>query len=242
MASTNKTTNYELSQFVATDKPAWLQDYNSDMGKIDTAVKNASDSASSASGVANAVSTSVGDISNLTTTDKNDVVSAVNEVKTDAQTAYNLANTASTNASKALGDLQKLNLTTIGTCTVSYTVNNGSPVSVSDSNLKFAKDSSNSVFKVYGHAVVGNLQRVSGTLKVTISGLNFSNDSNYTINAMVLRLPKYVNDNAYTFISDQPVEVKSNGDLEISWNIDGDIDNIRFIFFPCVYFNKNFGD
>ena len=43
MASTNKTPNYNLSQFIATDKPAWLTDVNGDMSKIDTAIKNVSD-------------------------------------------------------------------------------------------------------------------------------------------------------------------------------------------------------
>lgn len=38
MSSTNKTTNYELSQFTQTDKPAWLGDYNLDMSKIDSAL------------------------------------------------------------------------------------------------------------------------------------------------------------------------------------------------------------
>ena len=39
MASTTKTTNLELSQFVGTDKPAWLTDYNGDMQKIDDGYK-----------------------------------------------------------------------------------------------------------------------------------------------------------------------------------------------------------
>ena len=34
MSSTNKTPNYQLSQFVGSDKPAWLADYNQDMSKI----------------------------------------------------------------------------------------------------------------------------------------------------------------------------------------------------------------
>lgn len=38
MGSTNKTTNLELSQFLGTDKPAWLIDYNADMLAIDSAV------------------------------------------------------------------------------------------------------------------------------------------------------------------------------------------------------------
>ncbi len=49
MAHTNSTANYELSQFLGTDKPAWLVDYNGDMLKIDTALKaNADAEAASA--------------------------------------------------------------------------------------------------------------------------------------------------------------------------------------------------
>lgn len=35
MGSTNKTSKFQLSQFSASDKPAWLSDYNADMDKID---------------------------------------------------------------------------------------------------------------------------------------------------------------------------------------------------------------
>lgn len=35
MASTNKTANLKLSQYVNSDKPSYLQDYNEDMRKID---------------------------------------------------------------------------------------------------------------------------------------------------------------------------------------------------------------
>lgn len=55
MASTNKTTNLSLSQFIATDKPSWLSDYNADMAKIDAGYGTAiSDSASAVSGAASA--------------------------------------------------------------------------------------------------------------------------------------------------------------------------------------------
>lgn len=40
MASTNKTTTLELSQFNAGDRPSFLTDYNSDMSKLDTEVKS----------------------------------------------------------------------------------------------------------------------------------------------------------------------------------------------------------
>lgn len=43
MAHTNETTNYHLSQFVGTDIPNPLVDYNGDMVKIDTAIKGVAD-------------------------------------------------------------------------------------------------------------------------------------------------------------------------------------------------------
>ena len=69
MSSTNKTTNYDLSQFVGSDKPAWLSDYNQDMSKIDTAIKSASDAATSAGGEATSAATSIGDLTTLTVND-----------------------------------------------------------------------------------------------------------------------------------------------------------------------------
>ena len=53
MGATNHTTNYELSQFIGTDKPSWLNDYNNDMLKIDTAVKANATAASGAQTTAN---------------------------------------------------------------------------------------------------------------------------------------------------------------------------------------------
>ena len=53
MSSTNKTTNYELSQFLGSDKPAWLVDYNGDMQKIDTQMKANADAATAAQTKAN---------------------------------------------------------------------------------------------------------------------------------------------------------------------------------------------
>lgn len=57
MAATNHTENYNLSQFVGTDRPTWLVDYNGDMVKIDTQLKqNADDIASASAGGLTSVS------------------------------------------------------------------------------------------------------------------------------------------------------------------------------------------
>lgn len=57
MSSTNKTTNYELSQFIGSDKPAWLVDYNGDMSKIDNQMKANADAAASAASQASSAAT-----------------------------------------------------------------------------------------------------------------------------------------------------------------------------------------
>ena len=150
MASTNKTSNYELSQFVGSDKPAWLGDYNSDMSKIDTAIKNASDTATSASGSASSATTAIGDISTLTTTDKTSLVGAVNEVNTTAGTAqttansaYGLANSASTNITNLATYLTMSQFTT-PTATGSNNIN------ITTSDVSCASNSTGSLGKIYG--------------------------------------------------------------------------------------------
>ena len=69
MGATNTTTYYNLSQFIGTDKPAWLQDYNGDMLKIDTAINNAKTAADSAANAASAAqndaTTALGDITTI---------------------------------------------------------------------------------------------------------------------------------------------------------------------------------
>ena len=48
MSSTNKTNNYSLSQYIGTDKPTYLGDYNADMLKIDNAIHAVNSTATTA--------------------------------------------------------------------------------------------------------------------------------------------------------------------------------------------------
>ena len=52
MSSTNKTATIELSQYVSTDKPTYLVDYNGDMLKIDNAIADDRDSIATAQSTA----------------------------------------------------------------------------------------------------------------------------------------------------------------------------------------------
>lgn len=83
MASTNKTTTLDLSQFVGTDKPDWLTDYNDDMEKIDTwatttdsDVSDANNKATQAMNTANAASTAA----NAATTAASNAVTVANSI------------------------------------------------------------------------------------------------------------------------------------------------------------------
>lgn len=98
MSSTNKTPNYDLSQYIGTDKPTYLGDYNSDMSKIDAQMKKNADSASNAVSVA-------GSANSNATQAKTDAKTALNtatQAQNTAETAQETASTASQNASTAL--------------------------------------------------------------------------------------------------------------------------------------------
>lgn len=113
-SSTNKTTHYDLSQYVSSDLPTYLVDYNSDMSKIDTGINTAQTTADTASTAAtnaqtaaetaqttantavtnaataqsgvNTNAAAIGTLANLTTSDKTSLVNAVNEVKGNTTT------------------------------------------------------------------------------------------------------------------------------------------------------------
>lgn len=93
MASTNKTTTLNLSQFTGNDKPDWLTDYNEDMEKIDTwatttesDINTATNDASNAKSVANAASL------------------AANQAVATASSAVSTANNTNTNIASWKGE------------------------------------------------------------------------------------------------------------------------------------------
>lgn len=110
--STNKTTNYELSQFIGTDKPTFLGDYNSDMGKIDNAIHTNATAISGASSDISLINNNIGTLSSLDTTDKTSVVNAINEVKgnatTNATNIGTLSNLETTNKTTVVNAINEL--------------------------------------------------------------------------------------------------------------------------------------
>lgn len=98
MSFTDKTPNYKLPQWLGNDKPAWLTDMNGAFSAIDTAIKGASDSGSSAVATANnalSVAQSAQETADTAMT-------TANEAKVDAGNATTVANNANQQAGTAL--------------------------------------------------------------------------------------------------------------------------------------------
>lgn len=120
MSSTNKTTNYKLSQYIGTDKPTYLGDYNGDMLKIDNQMKVNADSASnatSAAGAAQAVadkaSKDVKALNDSVTANSEDIASLKTKNAQQDVSIQNATNTASSALNKANQNEQ--NITDINT-------------------------------------------------------------------------------------------------------------------------------
>lgn len=239
MSSTNKTANYNLSQFIGTDKPAWLTDYNSDMSKIDAGIDAAKDTADAASGAASAASTSIGDLTTLTTTAKTDLVSAINEVDTDAGTAqtsannaYNLANTANTTATGLQNYLTLSSITNYSDAT-DFTVTAG--MTIDAPNITVAKNNTNSLGKIYG-TVWGNVS-ADGYKYITLdldAGIHPESDI-------------VIYDAGLAIFDDgnhpRPITltIKTTGKIELGIGLNG-VGRIRFFLYPSLYFFTDFGD
>ena len=82
MASTNKTSNLELSQFIATDTPTWLVDYNGDMEKIDAGVGRVEELANTASTQAVGVASGLQATNQTVTTLSGQVANVQNQANT----------------------------------------------------------------------------------------------------------------------------------------------------------------
>ena len=244
MSSTNKTTNYELSQFVGSDKPAWLTDYNQDMAKIDAGIDAAQDTATGADGKADANTANIGDMSYLSTTAKNTLVAAINEIDSNTDAAANTAsaaattaNAAQTTANTAVAGLQRFNLSNRNSQTV--TINKGS-LDTNNTLVQTAIDNTNSIFKIYGRVNVNNLSGQSGTFTISLGQTTLRPSQTYVINTGALVFRTWTNNSVD--VVPRNITVNANGSIYIEDTLNGSIKDYIVMIPPCLYFNTDFGD
>lgn len=153
MSHTNSTTNYNLPQFIGTDKPAWLGDINPAMTAIDTAIKTAKDAGDTADGKATQAQSEVdaleGTVSTLNTTVgtlSTTVTAQGGDINTNA---INIQRNA--NAIEAVAD--HFNLTDFTTADMTDKKSLSALSSYVDFNglsLTLAQNDDGSIFKFYG--------------------------------------------------------------------------------------------
>lgn len=164
-ASTNSTTHYNLSQYIATDKPTYLVDYNQDMSKIDTGIYDAMSKAT-------VNEANIGTMTDLTTTAKTSLVNAINEINT--QLGANTTNIGTNTSNIAtlgtnMGDL--VNLMTLAKNNLVSAINELKSVNDTQ-NTNIAENTANiekfnlSVFKHYSSS------DLTDTSKFTITNFN----------------------------------------------------------------------
>lgn len=244
MSSTNHTTNYNLPQFVGSDKPAWLGDINPAMNAIDTAMH------------ANAVKAqqAIDNASTAQTTAETAQTTA-ETANTNAGTAQTTANTAIANnnaTQSALNAFKSLfNFTHFSTAQASGTA-------IDVSGLKLAQDDSGSIFKVYGQIIIHTSGSYSRTPVAGMSGyyglatglfLNHHPTEAITIEGSpIIVRQNYASRATNDDIRPTTFVIGTDGQI-YAWvypnsnpatTSSGELYHV--IFPPCIYFNVDFGD
>lgn len=243
MASTNKTTNYELSQFLGTDKPAWLSDYNTDMSKIDAGIHTAQTTASGADGKADSNATAIGTLANLTTTTKTNVVLAINEVDSHADAAQETASSAlstATSASESVGDIASyLNLNSFTTYSTNsqYQITQGGGT-LNNASITVARNGEGTLCKIYGSILVENSTTGVSIIKLNVdTGLRPTERLTITGTGFTENIPQT------SGLTGLTIYINTDGTLEFRSSTATGA-GTKFIMRPlaCLIFVKNFGD
>ena len=241
MSSTNKTTNYELSQFVGSDKPAWLADYNTDMGKIDAGMKANADANTVTDGKADTNATNIGTLANLNTTAKTDIVSAVNEVYTTAGTASSTATQAGTNANSAKAEADALTryLSITQTGSISPSVSGGTIGNIND--LYYALNADGTLGKIYGRFRF--TVSTTGTVTVTLPVAPLTTESQFTIAGACWWSEFNANASIpWEIFNARDMVVNTNGNCTVTFSNLPVGASVTMWFPPCLYFFTDFGD
>lgn len=223
MAYTNKTTNYELPQYVSTDKPTYLVDFNEAMRTIDSAMHtNATNIETNATNITVA-SNKVGDLSTLETTDKTSTVNAINEVNT-----------------KVDNNEQYFNIDTFTTISKNDMTMSDPLVTIANgSSLTLATNSDSTLFKLYGKIDV-NTNGYENDLSLSFS-TSLRPTTAININNAYLGIFYHTDGHIYS-IQSLPIAIATDGTVTISLGHQDILLLQSCILQPCLYFLKDFGD
>lgn len=262
MSATNHTSNYNLPQFIGTDKPTWLTDVNGAFSAIDSQMKTNADNISTASSTATSASTAVGTLANLNTTDKTSCVNAINEVNTDLGTTKGVVtsqgNAIATNASDITRINSKLTLSDVHSVDPSTLFTNIS--SSTSGSLTLAQSADGSVFKFYGYiTVVNNTSSNINQSLTPIAGysghygiatglfLNSNHTESYVIDPTGNETVKHLNNDELGDIYGSNITIGTDNQIYLLRSSSSSKTMVaketrKYFYMPCIYFDTNFGD
>lgn len=217
MSHTNETINYELPQFLGTDKPSWLTDINGAFSDIDAAIfaaKSAADAAATvAGGAASAVATLSGTVESLSTT----VGTLANNVTTVTGTVNTITalignGTPTTTDKTLIGAINEINAKVGGDVLASHTVVNGETygqvLTALAGSLDYTKLTRNAKLVIYLDAssyIVYNVRTASPTIAQFVASDVTLTDF-YTDKLQVGATPHY-----YRILNGTNSEITGNG-------------------------------
>ena len=254
---TNSTKNYELPQFIGSDKPTWLGDVNTAMANIDTAMgTNASNISSLSTRVTNTegvASQASSDVASLTGTvntlsgNVQSVTTTANNAQSTATSALNTANTANgkadTNASAitsldtrmdtAEANIANFNLTTYNSASVTrstgtYDFNNQA--------LSYALNSDGSLAKIYGRVTATNVTKAG----IATMSTPLRPKSDIVISGGAITV-KYNTSFVLQGLDIISYTIKTDGTIEIPIDAPSGGTN-RVMFINSLIYVKDFGD
>lgn len=232
MSSTNKTTNYQLSQFIGTDVPAWLVDYNGDMGKIDVQMK--ANDTKAQKGVDDASSADA---------KATQAISDASTANTNAQTAQAGVNANTASITEINSDLA--NLKSYFNLSVNHRYNQTSDYTITGvatalgaytGYVNISRNSTGTLCKIYSEGGIRFNASGAGWIYcdlVADTGLRPSEE--ITISAGFLYTPNQIG------LTPCNIIISTNGHVRLQAY--ANYAGTTYVYLPpCLYFMQNFGD
>lgn len=249
MASTNKTPNYDLPQWVAADKPTFLGDMNAAFLDIDTAMhENAESSGSQEQRLTAVEAKATENATNIANVSQ--VANTAGETATAAQNAASAASALATTANQKADTINTmLNLTKTGS------INSESNFEIVDCTynaitpwLYYAVNDDGSYGKIYGYLGLSNVNNPKGrfTIRIKPGIIPIKLPSSpFSIGgcAIAWRTTTSSSPQSVKRIFDCTATVGTNGQISLTPNAVADTEgNIEIFMVAVPIYFKNFGD
>ena len=251
MASTNKTPNYDLPQWVAADKPTFLGDMNAAFLEIDTAMhENAESSGSQEQRLTAVEAKATENATNIANVSQ--VANTAGETATAAQNAASAASALATTANSAANAITNsltfnpANVVKKDATDSSVTVSPTGDIVLSAGNLKCICSNDGSWMKVYGY-ISGTIQHTNSGIATTIKFpgmVRFPPSEKYTVNSLGFSvIDPVASGNENTVVNTVSIDVNTDGSIDLTiWATIQRRTGIFINISPCMINNKSYGD